>query len=121
MKTLRDGAVLLILLTLLVSVRVTPLEEAQGGGIIPEARASMVPLGPQADPQADPVVPARLLRAVGFGSAQFVGTETCPLRVKTLRTGNGNSHVIVIEVEEVEQADSPAPAATSVARANPTC
>ena len=59
--------------------------------------------------EADSAVPARLLKAVGFGAG------TCPLRLKTLQTEKNGSRVIVIEVDEVEQADLPTPAVTSFA------
>jgi hypothetical protein len=100
MKTLKDAAVLLILITLLVSVRITPLEEPQG--IIPEAQAATD------RPAEAGAVPA--LRAVESGSAQPDAADDCPLR--------HGSRVIVIEVDQVDQ---PAPPGPAVDIAVPTC
>lgn len=116
MNTLKDAAALLILLTLLVSVRITPLEEPPG--IVPEAQAATDPVvGPAV---TSPAEPARLMKALGPGSARSDLPGDCPVRLRTLRTDEGDSRVIVIEVEQVEPPDPPAPAADSFA-VGPTC
>lgn len=113
MKTLKDGAALLILLTFLVSVRITPVEEPQGG-IFPETRAAteqsvQVPT----EPEAVVAEPARLLEPVDAAD--------CPLRLKALRTGKNGSPVFVIEIDEVEQAAPAKPARAPVEVARTTC